>query len=46
LALERSLSDALGLAVKINHKGGAGQMRISYRTLEQLEDVCRLLERR
>ncbi|MCJ8519832.1 ParB family chromosome partitioning protein [Pseudorhizobium tarimense] len=46
LALERSLSDALGLEVKINHKGGAGQMRISYRTLEQLEDVCRLLERR
>lgn len=46
LALERSLSDALGLDVKISHKGGAGQMRISYRSLEQLEDVCRLLERR
>ncbi|MFD1747208.1 ParB/RepB/Spo0J family partition protein [Rhizobium helianthi] len=46
LALERSLSDALGLDVKINHKGGGGQIRISYRTLEQLEEVCRLLERR
>lgn len=46
LALERSLSDALGLDVKINHKGSGGQIRISYRTLEQLEDVCRLLERR
>jgi ParB family chromosome partitioning protein len=46
LALERTLSDALGLEVKINHRGGAGQLRINYRSLEQLEDVCRLLERR
>lgn len=46
LALERTLSDSLGLEVKINHRGGAGQVRISYRTLEQLEEVCRLLERR
>lgn len=46
VALERSLSDALGLDVKINHKGGSGQIRISYRTLEQLEAVCRLLEQK
>lgn len=46
LALERTLTDALGLEVKINHKGGGGQIRIEYRTLEQLEEVCRLLERR
>ena len=46
LALERSLSDALGLDVRINHKGGAGQMRISYRSVEQLEEICRMLERR
>jgi ParB family transcriptional regulator, chromosome partitioning protein len=46
LALERTLTDALGLDVKITHKGGAGQIRIGYRTLEQLEEVCRLLERR
>ncbi len=46
LALERTLSDALGLEVRINHKGGAGQVRISYKTLEQLEEICRLLERR
>jgi ParB family transcriptional regulator, chromosome partitioning protein len=46
LALERTLSDALGLEVKINHRGGAGQLRINYRSLEQLEEVCRLLERR
>ena len=46
LALERTLSDALGLDVKISHRNGGGQVRINYRTLEQLEDVCRLLERR
>jgi ParB family chromosome partitioning protein len=45
IALERTLSDALGLDVKINHKGGAGQIRISYATLEQLEAVCRLLDK-
>jgi ParB family chromosome partitioning protein len=46
LALERTLTDALGLEVKISHKGGSGQIRINYRTLEQLEDICRLLERK
>jgi ParB family chromosome partitioning protein len=46
VALERTLSDALGLDIKINHKGGGGQVRINYRTLEQLEEICRLLERR
>ena len=46
LALERTLTDALGLDVKINHRGGSGQVRINYRNLEQLEEVCRLLERR
>lgn len=46
LALERSLSDALGLEVKISHRNGSGQIKIAYRTLEQLEEVCRLLERR
>lgn len=46
LALERTLSDALGLEVKINHKNGGGQVRINYKSLEQLEEICRLLERR
>ena len=46
LALERTLSDSLGLEVRINHKGGSGQIRINYRTLDQLEEICRLLERR
>lgn len=46
LALERTLSDTLGLDVSIAHKGGGGQVRIAYKSLEQLEEICRLLERR
>ncbi|MDE1179310.1 ParB/RepB/Spo0J family partition protein [Paraburkholderia sp.] len=46
LALERTLSDTLGLEVAIAHKGGGGQIRITYKSLEQLEEICRLLERR
>ncbi len=41
--LEQSLSNALGLEVVIDDKGGAGAMRISYRTLDQLDDLCRRL---
>jgi ParB family chromosome partitioning protein len=43
VALERSISEALGLGVIINDKSGAGEIRISYRTLEQLDDVARRL---
>lgn len=46
LALERTLSDALGLEVSISHNTNGGQIKISYKSLEQLEEVCRLLERR
>ena len=46
VALERTLSDTLGLDVTINHKGSGGQIRIAYKSLEQLEEICRLLERR
>lgn len=46
LALERTLSDVLGLEVSVNHKGNGGHLRIAYKTLEQLEEICRLLERR
>jgi ParB family chromosome partitioning protein len=46
VALERTLSDTLGLDVTINHKASGGQIRISYKSLEQLEEICRLLERR
>jgi ParB family chromosome partitioning protein len=44
-ALEKQLSDALGLAVDIRHKAnGKGEMRIRYQSLEQLDDLCQLLK--
>jgi ParB family chromosome partitioning protein len=43
-ALEQSLSNALGLEVTITEKGGdAGELKISYKNLLQLEDVMRRL---
>jgi len=42
-ALEKSLSDLLGLEVTIAHRAGKGEVRIKYATLEQLDDVCRRL---
>lgn len=43
-ALEQSLSTQLGLTVTIAHKGDkGGELRIAYKTLEQLDDVCRKL---
>lgn len=44
-ALENDLSEALGLDVELRHKGGAGELRIQYTTLEQLDDLCRRLMR-
>ncbi|MBZ9938012.1 ParB/RepB/Spo0J family partition protein [Mesorhizobium sp. BR1-1-16] len=45
-ALEKLLADSLGLAVAIDHKGnGAGQLSIRYTSLEQLDELCRLLKR-
>jgi len=43
LALERRLSDALGLRVAITHRAVGGQLRIDYKSIDQLEEVCRLL---
>ncbi|TNB49833.1 ParB/RepB/Spo0J family partition protein [Martelella lutilitoris] len=45
LALERSLSDRLGLAITIDHKSDGGQIKIAYSSLDQLDDICRRLER-
>ena len=45
LALEQSLRDALGLAVDIKHKPKGGKVVISYKTLEQLDEICRRLTR-
>ena len=44
-ALEKTLSEATGLKVQITHKGAAGgSILINYKTLEQLEDICKRLE--
>jgi ParB family chromosome partitioning protein len=42
-ALEKRLSDALGLVVQINHRGGRGELRIRYKTLDQLDMISRRL---
>jgi ParB family chromosome partitioning protein len=39
-ALEKRLSDVLGLAVTISHKDEGGRMEIRYRSLEQLDGLC------
>ena len=42
-ALEKSLTDRIGLAVVIDHKGSSGKVTVAYKTLEQLDDICRRL---
>jgi len=42
-ALEKALQDVLGLTVSIDHKGKGGELRIQYKTLEQLDGLCRRL---
>jgi ParB family chromosome partitioning protein len=44
-ALEKRLSDALGLKVAIDDRDGNGTVRIDYETLEQLDCVVSLLTR-
>jgi ParB family chromosome partitioning protein len=44
VALERRLSDVLGLTVTLTERGSAGVLQIHYRTLDQLEAVLRRLE--
>jgi ParB family chromosome partitioning protein len=39
VALEKQLSDALGLVVSIDHRGEGGVLSIRYRNLEQLDDL-------
>jgi ParB family chromosome partitioning protein len=40
VALERRLSDALGLSVSLAHSERGGRLEIRYRTLEQLDGIC------
>jgi ParB family chromosome partitioning protein len=44
-ALEADLEDVLGMSVDITDRGGAGEVRIKYATLEQLDELCRRLTR-
>jgi ParB family chromosome partitioning protein len=44
-ALEKSLSEILGLSVSITAQGEEGEVRIRYKTLEQLDAVCAKLKR-
>lgn len=43
LALESDVAASLGLDVDIRHAGDGGEVRISYKSLEQLDDLCRRL---
>jgi ParB family chromosome partitioning protein len=45
IALEKRLSDALGLVVSIDHRGQGGVLQVRYHNLEQLDDVIRRLEK-
>ncbi|NDB70127.1 MAG: chromosome partitioning protein ParB, partial [Methylocystaceae bacterium] len=42
-AMEKILSDALGMRVNIHHGAGGGEVRVAYKTLDQLDALCRLL---
>lgn len=42
-ALETSLKQCLGLRVRIEQQGEAGELRIRYASMEQLEALCRSL---
>lgn len=42
-ALEKRLSDALGLTVEISQRGQGGEVRVRYKTLDQFEALSRKL---
>jgi ParB family chromosome partitioning protein len=39
-ALEKQLSDFLGMRVNISHAANGGRLEIRYRTLDQLDALC------
>ncbi len=43
-ALEKLLADVTGMRIAINHKSRGGEIRIGYKSLEQLDDLCRRLK--
>lgn len=44
IALEQTLTNITGLAVTISHRERGGDVRISYKTLDQLDELCRRLK--
>ena len=42
-ALQDNLAAALGMRVRLDHRGEAGAVTIEYKTLEQLDEICRRL---
>ncbi len=43
-ALEKALSDVTGLVVSIAHKKTGGSITVKYKTLEELDSLCRRLQ--
>jgi ParB family chromosome partitioning protein len=46
VALEKRMSDALGLAVSVDHRDPGGTVHIRYRDLEQFDEILRRLDKR
>lgn len=46
VALEKRVSDVLGLKVSVEHRNPGGEVQIRYRDLDQLDDILRRLESR
>ncbi|GLS41875.1 chromosome partitioning protein ParB [Mesorhizobium tianshanense] len=44
LALEKLMTDTIGMVVTIEHKERGGALRVAYRTLDQLDELCRRLK--
>ncbi|TGQ35019.1 MULTISPECIES: ParB/RepB/Spo0J family partition protein [unclassified Mesorhizobium] len=44
LALEKLMTDTIGMIVTIEHKERGGVLRVAYRTLDQLDELCRRLK--
>jgi ParB family chromosome partitioning protein len=44
MALEKRLSDALGLKVSVEHRDPGGMVQIKYRDLDQLDEIIKKLE--
>ncbi len=42
-ALEKAISDATGYTVTISDRGNRGDVKIAYKSLEQLDDICHRL---